>query len=363
MKMQLVLLFSLLTVCPKLSPKDVDSYRSEATQPSLITSNSSCEEIQLKNNFSSYYFKNLTANYGRNDKGSCTYVALGRMLSFMDTYWDDAVIPETYDVPTVLHDDQFSLDLESPGIYQEPALASLNNQEYYNFIEQHSGSYFQLKLIQRGKEIFHQYKFDQTESPCGLTLNELLDLSQYYIKNNNLSSKFSVKYEINNPKQFAINMIQKGIPVEIRCGNTTGSGHAMVAYDYNSATDTIYVHPGWVGSSTHMSLQDTGYTQFWDATAITSSGSHSCTNNYLFTKNYYRHTHCPCESSIHPKGFPNHSHHFTKIKPDGENKSYHIASCTCGVWKYESHYFSNRYRSNGHTYAYCSKCGKTLIYS
>ena len=29
MKMQLVLLFSLLTVCPKLPPKKVDSYRSD----------------------------------------------------------------------------------------------------------------------------------------------------------------------------------------------------------------------------------------------------------------------------------------------------------------------------------------------
>lgn len=28
MEMQLVLLFSLLTVCPKFSPKDVDSYKS-----------------------------------------------------------------------------------------------------------------------------------------------------------------------------------------------------------------------------------------------------------------------------------------------------------------------------------------------
>ena len=285
------------------------------------------------------------------------------MLSFRDTYWDDSIIPESYDVSTILSDDQFSLSLDSPGIYQEPFLESLSSQEYYNVSEQHSGSYFQLKLIQMGKEKFQQYKFDNTDSPCGLTLSELIELSQYYIKTNNLSSKFSVKYETNSPKQFAINRIQKGIPVEIRCGNNAGSGHAMIAYDYNATTDTIYVHPGWIGFSTHRSLQETGYTQIWDATAIIPSRAHSCTNNYLFTKNYYRHTHCPCDSSIHPNGVQNHSHIFSRIKPDGENKSFHIASCSCGLWKYETHYFSNRYRSDGHTYAYCSKCGKTLIYS
>lgn len=85
MKTQLVLLFSLLTVCPKPSSPNIDIRRSKATQP-ISAKEPSCEEIQLKNNFSSHYFKNLTTNYGRNDKGSCTYVALGMMLSFMDTY-------------------------------------------------------------------------------------------------------------------------------------------------------------------------------------------------------------------------------------------------------------------------------------
>ncbi len=63
MEIQFILLFSLIAVCPKHSSPNVELHRSKASQP-VLAIKPSCEEIQLKNNFSSYYFKNLTTNYG-----------------------------------------------------------------------------------------------------------------------------------------------------------------------------------------------------------------------------------------------------------------------------------------------------------
>ena len=96
------------------------------------------ENIYQENKFETMYFSYLRTNFGRNTKGSCTYVALAQLLSFYDTYWDDSLIDENYDVPVLLEDDSISLKAESPGIYQEPvSVSSYSTQEYYGFIEQH----------------------------------------------------------------------------------------------------------------------------------------------------------------------------------------------------------------------------------
>ena len=51
--------------------------------------------------FKSFYFDNLTQNFGMNYKGSCGYVAIGMMLSYYDTLLSDDIIPERYDVNSV----------------------------------------------------------------------------------------------------------------------------------------------------------------------------------------------------------------------------------------------------------------------
>ena len=48
--------------------------------------------IFLDNNYSSYYFKNLYTNFGNNKYGTCSYVSLGMLLSFYDSYWDDVEV-------------------------------------------------------------------------------------------------------------------------------------------------------------------------------------------------------------------------------------------------------------------------------
>ena len=47
------------------------------------------------------YFEGLQENYPLNLLGSCTYVALTMLLTYYDTYLNDNIIPEVYDVPLV----------------------------------------------------------------------------------------------------------------------------------------------------------------------------------------------------------------------------------------------------------------------
>ena len=207
--------------------------------------------------YAPYYFSNLKKNYGYNVKGSCTYIAFDMLLSFYDTYWDDTFIPENYDMNTILSSENFNLDVvnsvESPATYGEERslVYGKTTQEYYNIVEQYSNFYHHLKLIEIGKQIFGQYKFEDSSNPCGLYRSELLELADYYLYDVLGKDESQVKIVTNSDlnmsvKNFMIYMIKQGIPVELRAGKT-GGGHAMVAYDYDSITDTIYVHPGWRG--------------------------------------------------------------------------------------------------------------------
>lgn len=254
--------------------------------------------------YSPYYFSRLTKNYGYNVKGSCTYIAFDMLLSFYDTYWDDSYIPENYDMNEILDSNNFTLDyIESPGTYGEELSLVRNKttEEYYNLVEKYSNFYHHLKLIEIGKQIFRQYKFENSNSPCGLTSDELLELANYYLYDVIGKSKSEVSivtnFQLNmNVKDFMIYMISRGIPVELRAGSSNGGGHAMVAYDYDKKTDTIYVHPGWRGYSedTHVTIESTGYTNYWDATAIIPNTKHKHSNNFKYIEKYeLTETYCP----------------------------------------------------------------------
>lgn len=51
-----------------------------------------------------------------NYKGSCGYVAIGMILSYYDTFLDDSIIPEQYDMVSNGYDDNIILRRNSPGI-------------------------------------------------------------------------------------------------------------------------------------------------------------------------------------------------------------------------------------------------------
>lgn len=275
----------------------------DADIATLYSSLSNEKQIFQTEYYAPYYFSNLTENFGRNVKGSCTYVALGMLLSFYDTYWGDSFIPESYDMITMLSSNELSFDIESPGTYQETysLVGGLTTSQYYQTVEQYSNFYFHLKLIQMGKEQFGQYKFDSSSSPCGLTYSQLYTLTDYYLYTylGKTSSEISIVSNITqnvSAKVFTISMIKQGIPVILRMGHSNAAGgHAMIAYDYDEASDEIYVHAGWGSSSTHVTLEAINYDDFWDALTIIPHSSHSHSNNYKYSNEYEElETHCAC---------------------------------------------------------------------
>ncbi len=269
--------------------------------------------LYLKDNYATYYFSNLTSNFGYNVKGSCSYVALGMLLSYYDTFWDDNIIPEQYDSVIHLNHNQIITEIKSPGIRDDyDVLSSLwfSNAFYYeNVVEKHSDEYLHLKLIQMGQERFNYFKAEEI-FPCGLTALELLNLTKYYLydymgyTNNQVSILNPSSTKQKDVRNFTVSMLKKGIPVILLGTADNKDSHFAVAYDYNENTDSIYVHMGSHKAGAkiycHNNFELEGYT-LNRAFAIQFNTEHSHSENYQSSINSkYLETICPCELSIHP---------------------------------------------------------------
>lgn len=252
--------------------------------------------------YSNYYFMNLRNNIGNNVYGSCTYVAMGMLLSFYDSYWDDSFIPEAYDVTTEFQPirqtdfDIIPLDTESPGVLFESneLISNLSMNQYLNIVNQNSDTYFQFKLIQLAKQYFGNEKFDTEAQPLGMNYSELQSFLSYYIYTFNQKSNSDVTLNSatgtsETVRNFTVAKLLNGTPVLLRAKNSDAdTGHAMIAYDYDSNTQEIYVHTGWKDESkritlTHVSLTDLGYDVLCDATAIETNYAHKFSKNYITT--------------------------------------------------------------------------------
>ena len=214
--------------------------------------------IFLDNNYSSYYFKNLYTNFGNNKYGTCSYVSLGMLLSFYDSYWDDLFISETYDVKAEFESNRQTLadfdlipsNVNSPGVLFEPNVLvdDLTVDDYYDIISEYSDTYFQFKLIDFAMSIFGEAKFDGSDSSLGMQQSDVAFLLDAYLDevSNITSDKASVQtYANSNDELIKDQMIEQlidGTPVILRAKeSTSNAGHTMIAYDYNKNTGEIFL--------------------------------------------------------------------------------------------------------------------------
>lgn len=259
------------------------------------------EPIFIENNYASYYFYNLTENFGNNIFGTCSYVSIGMLLSFYDTYWDDAIIPEEYDAVANFNQsrqlgadfDLLPSNISSPGIRfesQDMLEDVISIEDYDYFIEQNSNSYFQLKLLSLGKDCFGDLYFD-TEDELGMFATDFGQLLDYYLvdyldyENSDFSITTIARNET-NMKTKAVQNIENGMPVIINIELSNGEVHSVIGYDYDETNDEIYVHTGWRDEQngialTHVSLEQLGYEKITSVIAFEMNTYHVHCDNYL----------------------------------------------------------------------------------
>lgn len=303
------------------------------------------------------YFDNLTKNFGQNYKGSCGYVALGMMLSYYDTYLNDDIIPEQYDIPSSGEETNMVYRRKSPGILRDIISdpndientwkypVGLSPENYYSLISAMSGQSLHAKLITIGGENGYYNVLNYTE-PCLTSFNSRKQILECYLDNIvNLTkgSQYDIDYIVYDDytshseevKNYIIAKIKSGYPVLIGVQGKSG-GHVCVAYDYDGTSDTIYCHMGWGASTTHVSVESQGYNYYDSAMIIDFNLEHKHSDNYevltfdgsINTKKY-----CPCSSEITVYN----PHSFSYENTD---ENYHTYTCDCGLTKTEKHSYT-----------------------
>ena len=272
---------------------DTVSIISQNTYNYLLSKN--INKVYQNGYYAPYYFKNLVNNFPVNSHDSCNYTAIAMLLSFYDTYWNDYIIPEQYEVNTNLSTSTHVHNIYSPGlVYESEDISNLSDSTYSSYIMSEYNNDFQALLI----KIARDYGI-VTNSSLGLDFNQVRNLLDCYLNVTNICPTNMFNIVTNSqagysPIGFIQTFVRMGYPVLLRLGGGSTNGHTVIAHDYDSSTGEIYVHTGWKRyemALSHIPLSELFYTEYYDAIAIVPSSSHSHSNNYYVNNTTY----CPCQ--------------------------------------------------------------------
>lgn len=277
-----------------------------------------------------YYFDNLKNNMGSNSptsfSGSCSYVAIGMMLSYYDTIVNDNVIVESYDVNSYYNFTDYSA-INVQAYYQSPGI----------------DDFFHSDLIDYG--ISHGYT---TAGDVSISVNNMDDLLNDYFEDINMSITTHNVDQINifvDKVNFCKEAIAAGKPVIIAIHGTDplldsrNLKHDVIGYGYDDTG--IYVNFGWKGTNINVNINNYSIPR---AFYIDLNEGHSCSNNYTWECNGCTGTICSC-------GLITCNHEIrSNVLYDSIN---HKNQCdACNEYELEAHnfYISNQYKI-------CGDCG------
>ena len=347
----------------------------------LQTSSDESPSNVYYDSFVQAYFENLTTNFGVNYKGSCGYVALAMLLSYYDTYLNDEIIPEQYDVVSLGSGTNMISRRNSPGVLKDTISNALTMSatDYYSAIETLSNLSLHAKLITIG-ETLNYYNFSSDDNPCGTNFSKRVNILKKYFGTivNYTSSDYTLEYmnyETNpsrsaDVRNFTIEKVKQGIPVLLSVGNDTSSGHVIVAYDYDEITDKLYCHYGWHNFTTYSTPESQGYTIYKTALTINFTVEHEHSNNYGVTNNdsvtYY------CYDDPHIVTYREHTHNYVNhycticnaYTTSHDYNTYtwvndrmHTMTCSCGLITNSAHVVSSSSSIPWKEYSRCLQCG------
>ncbi|MCQ2797704.1 MAG: hypothetical protein MJ241_04560 [Bacilli bacterium] len=276
----------------------------------LYNSHRNVKGVAQENFYAPIYFRNLKNNIGNNLYGTCNFVAMGMLLSFWDTYWDDSIIPEQYEMPPMFFDGTLTRDTDSPGIRREfgPIFENLPNG-YADFANLRSNqwildNFFQIKLI----DMWDSYIEDLNDSDLTMSARNMCRFLFDYLRSGPgfNRSDFAIDYDTvsysgeSELREAVIENVTNGVPVLVGIGHTSDDdygSHTAIAYDYDEEKDEIYFNMGWGNNASHVTMETFGYSSINNILSIRFNTEHQHTYNY---KQFYfggMNQLCSCEYS------------------------------------------------------------------
>ena len=319
------------------------------------------------NTFLAAYYDNLTYNLGVNYKQSCGYIAIAMLLSYYDTFLNDSIIPEQYDVASMGTETDMIERANSPGVmrdlvenvydYDDILLRGMSAIDYFSIMNSISDRSLHAKLLTIGASHGY-YNFNNNLAPALTSFEQRLTVLTDYL--NTVALIEETDYEIfsinryneiestnnatikrnfsNEVKEFAKDQIMAGRPVLLAV-HLTGGGHAVIAYDYMESTDSINCHMGYGANETNIPIEaGSGICYFQSALAIDFNMDHSHSYNYgvttiendIPTTEYYCYDNCSITTYLEKE------HSYTSTY-ESVNSASHKAYCHCGDYVLQGH--------------------------
>lgn len=305
------------------------------------------------NSFKSLYFSNLSYNFGHNEFGSCGYVAMAMLLTYFDTFHDDDLVPETYDVAGVISSLDASTCISSPGTLRESSCPSSNavfsettgynpdtgepiiRNNYSLYKSWLNTNYYYTSLHTK---LIIDHVGLAPYNGVGVNEDTFSAVFSEYFTNINYSDYTYIRSPVGSTSAQVKAWVIEQIVDYDRPVILGTPGHVTVAYEYDSDNDIVYVHNGWLNSA-HYAFT----TSFSDAhTLVFNPFLHNDSNNYLYSGNYY----CECELNSH--------NHYIGYEPYSSTQ--HECVCYCGHYYYEAHTF-RIYSLKPRPVYCCTACG------
>lgn len=317
----------------------------------------------------------------KNYFGSCGYVAMGMMLSYYDTFLDDNLIPEQYDVNSIGTSTDMNGRRNSPGIVRDRIYdktgkeigGEMSAAKYKAWVQSNKETSFHAKLISYG--IARNYYSSEEENYCNTNFRKRYNILNDYLSdelNYSLDTDYTYYYynaetavsKSDEVRQFAIQKIREVYPVMLSIADNNENGHVVVAYDYDEELDELYCHFGWDAASTHVTIESQNYVRYKTALSISFYQEHSHTNNYAVIDgnddaSYYCYHSCKIDTHS------NTNKHTYTYKYEKSTSDKHLAYCECGEYKEMKHSIdTSTITSSGvKRYGNCKYCYQTIILS
>lgn len=256
------------------------------------------------------YYRGLTTNLGENYKNSCGYVALGMLLSYYDTYLNDDIIPEEYDIESDGTETNMVSRGNSPGIYHDviPNGESMSATNYFNKIRSMEDYSLHGKLMIIGEELGILDLDDGNN--LGLTTNsERVSILNQYLRGIGIPGGYRIESvsDLTFPQEptdaqvrtYVKEKIDLGYPVLLSVGKPNSSiGHALICYDYSGSI--FFGNMGLTSSKSyaHYNIANK-YSTFNDAMILVfNNDTHQHSDNYIVKHNGHIDKYCYCNSNI-----------------------------------------------------------------
>lgn len=266
--------------------------------------------INVNNISKENYFLNLKDNFSQNEFGTCSYVSLENLLSYYDTFYNDDIVSEKYEVNT----NNLSI---SPGSYNDTNevknIKKINSANYYLSKE---NSTLIGKLISIGINRFNYGLSIDAEQSINV-------LKSYLLTEVNMIEgvDYNINVYFNNNKDLCENWIkneiQQGRIVITSIASTITIGgieyedasHSTIAYEYDSQFDEIYMHYGYHSGEintyragmeiVNSSGERITYDKYNTCFSISFNGLHKHSDRYACYVGDLKHkSYCPCKYTV-----------------------------------------------------------------